>query len=49
MIAHIGPLPLEELLPSAGKRLLLKRKPASLTLSTKGTLERVTTVKLRRG
>ena len=36
-------------LSSAGKRLLLKRKPASLTLRTKGTLERVTTVKLRRG
>jgi hypothetical protein len=36
-------------LTSAGKRLLLRRKPASLTLRTKGTLERVTTVKLRRG
>jgi hypothetical protein len=36
-------------LTSAGKRLLLRRKPATLTLRTKGTLERVTTVKLRRG
>lgn len=35
-------------LTPAGKRLLAKRKPASLTLRTKGTLERVATVKFRR-
>lgn len=34
-------------LTAAGKRLLAKRKPTSLTLRTKGTLERVTTIKLR--
>ena len=36
-------------LTAAGKRVLAKRRPASLTLRTKGTLERVTTVRLRRG
>jgi hypothetical protein len=36
-------------LTAAGKRVLGKRKPTTLTLRTKGTLERVTTVKLRRG
>jgi hypothetical protein len=34
-------------LTSAGKRVLAQRKPKTLTLRTKGTLERVTTVKLR--
>ncbi len=32
----------------AGKRVLAKRKPATLTLRAKGTLERVATVRLRR-
>ena len=32
---------------AAGKRVLGKRKPATLTLRTKGTLERVTTVRRR--
>lgn len=36
-------------LTAAGKRQLAKRKPATLTLRTQGTLARVTTVKLRRG
>jgi hypothetical protein len=36
-------------LTAAGKRVLARRKPASLTLRTKGTLERVATVRLRRG
>ena len=36
-------------LTAAGKRVLGKRKPTTLTLRTKGTLERMTTVKLRRG
>ncbi len=35
-------------LTKTGKRVLAKRKPKALTLRTKGTLERVTTVKLRR-
>jgi hypothetical protein len=34
-------------LTAAGKRVLRTRKPATLTLRTKGTLERVTKVKLR--
>ena len=34
-------------LTATGKRVLAKRKPKSLTLRTKGTLDRVTTVKVR--